>query len=54
MSQTLAPKNVDNRRDFLTLAVAAAAIVPIWSEDVSSVPPVEIRRPVRSGTSIIW
>ena len=29
MSQTLAPKNVANRRGFLTLAVAAAAIVPI-------------------------
>ena len=29
MPQTLAPKNVANRRGFLTLAVAAAAIVPI-------------------------
>jgi hypothetical protein len=29
MPQTLAPKNVANRRGFLTLAVAAAAIVPM-------------------------
>ena len=29
MSQTLTPKNVANRRSFLALAVAAAAIVPI-------------------------
>jgi hypothetical protein len=29
MSQDLTPKNVANRRDFITLAVAAAAIVPM-------------------------